>query len=204
MTHSLVTSAAEQAATQPPDYAPAIIGLLGVVIGGIIQTVAQVFKDRSARVAQTRAEVMEFVHAAFAFVDSLAQYIAIMPSLEDETAIEVGDRLTARQAKAHAAGIALAGAADARVAAYSVTVLNTILDCADGFRPVLNRRSPTAEEERTTYPSIAEARKQINVLLNMVHPRSFEIHHRFRSATGAKKLMAKDEASTRKARENVP
>ncbi|MET4095096.1 hypothetical protein [Arthrobacter sp. UYCu712] len=197
-------SAAEQAAAPAPDYTPAIIGLSGVVIGGMIQTIAQVFKERSARVAQTRKDVMTFVAAGYLFVDRLGQVVDLFPKMNQEQRNSSSESITLNQRAAHAAGMMVAGAADQRVASYSVVVLNTMLEFREGVDSIMDGRKPTAEEACRTYPTLADSRAALNLLLNMVHPREYEIHLRFKSVAAVNRETAREEAKAEKARKKRP
>lgn len=73
MIRVVITSVAEQASQAQPDYTPAVIGLGGVVVGGLIRVMAQTAKERSARVADMRADVMDFAHKATVMADNLAE-----------------------------------------------------------------------------------------------------------------------------------
>jgi hypothetical protein len=193
MIYAIASSVAEQASQAPVDYMPAIIGLAGVVVGGIIQVIAQTAKERAARVAASRADVMDFAQKAIAAVDNLQELEDIrkyQPArwahfTEDELS-KMSDDVVVQFKEMHRSGVLLAKVSDLRVAEYSRQVLTA-------GRRYYNARQGLfawgADEESTDAHTHANVRREIDTLVKMVSPRKFERHLRFRSAKSAAKLL---------------
>ncbi|MCD4850096.1 hypothetical protein LN996_04680 [Arthrobacter sp. AK01] len=192
MLMSLVVS--EVAVASPPtDYTPAIIGLGGVVLGGMIQTFAQIAKERAARVAQTRTDVLKFAHAAYSFVDVTNQYAGLYHSMPRDNQKIALARINELMHAAHESGMLLAGASDVRVGTFAVDVINQMMEYKDGFAHVFQWHGEAPEPDpATTFPTRADVRENITVIINMVHPRAYERHLRFRSAETARKSLAEE------------
>lgn len=195
MTFGIIVDAADQAAAQV-DYTPAFIGLCGVLIGGLIQVGAQIAKERSARVAAARADVMDFAHRSLAFVDYTADMVSLRATkqwdrLPTEKQVTKATAMSEEIRSIHLAGVSLAKVSDARVADYGYEVLNSVLNYnrahgglyAPDYRPL---EGSTA----LTY----ELKYKINILINMVYPRKYETHLRFRSQKESTRIVDKDSA----------
>lgn len=195
MIYALVTSVAEQAAQPPVDYTPAIIGLSGVVVGGIIQVLAQTAKERAARVASVRADVMDFAQKAMVMADNLAELEAIREkkpywwaSLSVDELKAKSDEHTANFKAAHRAGILLAKASDPRVAEFSYQVLVHCMKFSNAREGLFGAGVRYEAVRAATHTDL---RREIQVLINMVAPRKYERHMRFRSVKAAKRLVDK-------------
>lgn len=188
-----ITAAEVAVQSSPPDYLPAVIGLLGVFLGGMIQTFAQISKDRSARVTQTRTDVLKFAHAAFSFVDVTNQYAGLYVGMEVESQKVALQRMNDLMHEAHERGLALAGSSDVRVGTFAVDVINKMMAYKDSFAHIFEWKGKRpAPDKAADYPTRDEVREEINVLINMVHPRVFERHLRFRSEETTRKALAKE------------
>lgn len=188
-----VMAAAEPAAATPPDYTPALLGLAGVIVGGIIQTIAQIVKERSLRVNETRAKVMAFAHEAFQYVGLLSQLADLRTGgrwgqMPRDQKLETASELTTLLASVRASGVALVGAADYRIADYASDVVNDILAYSDAHQTLFHGEPRACDNP---YPPNDHVILQINKLMNMVTPRFFERHARFRSVGAATRLIEK-------------
>lgn len=193
MIRAIASSVAEQATQPPVDYTPAIIGLAGVVLGGIIQVIAQTAKERAARVAASRADVMDFAQKAMTAVDNLQELEDMRKSqparwthFTDDQLKDMSDEVVVQFRDVHRSGILLEKVSDLRVAGYSRQVLAA---CRRYYNARQGLFAYGANEVSTAAHTHANVRREIDILVKMVSPRKFERHFRFRSAKSAAKLL---------------
>lgn len=193
MIHAIASSVAEQVSQPPADYTPAVIGLAGVVVGGIIQVLAQMAKERAARVAASRADVMDFAQKAIVAIDNMQEIEDLRKSqparwehFTEDQLREMSEEVVVQFKEMQRSGILLEKVSDLRVAEYSRLVMTA---CRRYYNARQGIFAFGANEEATTAHTHARVRRKIDILVKMVAPRKFERHFRFRSANSAAKLL---------------
>lgn len=193
MIGALIKSAAEQASHSQPDYVPAVIGLGGVVVGGVIQVIAQTAKERSARVAEMRADVMDFAYKATVMADNMAEIEGIRRdrpllwnSFSQEKLQSLSDEHVHNAKEVHKAGTLLAKVSDPRVATYAKRVVQECMRFNNARQGIFALGANEAYLAQATH---AKLRRDIDILTRMIAPRRYERHLRFRSTSRAATLV---------------
>lgn len=185
----IILAAAEAPA---PDYTPALIGLGGVILGGIIQVIATRRNEVERQVKNVREESAQLAAAAADYSAVMAQLVRVLNPVKEKFLAEqeknpntelsafidedywrrLGDEFMGNFAKAFNLSLSIAAGKDHRVADQAMKVHHVCTDAHNEAAPVL-----TGEGDMTAERA-EELRKEINleasVLLTMVGPRKIE------------------------------
>jgi hypothetical protein len=171
---------------------PALIGLLGVVVGGIIQVIFQIRQSRGQQAVAIRREVGEFAAATSNYLNTLdsATHYMSRPHPAGPSKDRMGEEADVVEEKRHdllVRGSMLVTAGDWRISDQASKVVNQVNELASTLSNVFTEPSPS--HRNTFLNGAAGIRTEFNILLAMVAPTVLERHFRFRSAEQAGRFL---------------
>ena len=186
-------TAAEPVAARA-DYTPALIGIGGVIIGGLIQTAFGVVKMRDEQAQKLRADVADFCHDAGVYLGRVQQYVDYaraghLYKRSDDYRNQALEDVTEKYTRLRASGYRLLASTDQRIASRSNYITEDIAAHSHELSDLF--LLPEPGREKPDWPDTRPLLGQVNELATMVEPRLYERHSRFRSLHRAKKLIIK-------------
>ncbi|WP_102158709.1 hypothetical protein [Zhihengliuella halotolerans] len=186
----------------------AVIGLAGVVLGGIIQTLTQRWIVRHDRMTELRKTAAEFVEAASSYGSILVQSavmidevradylnrVADNPEAEIEVDQEYLERLGGEFFKTFSSvqrlSVHLMASSDHRISAQAMKTRLHIVRIQNSVGLI---HTGTIQIPGDKAKSIQlEINEQANILLNMISPSRLERYREFRGVRAAKRRLARE------------
>lgn len=199
----MITPTLSASPVEPADYTPALLALLGVLIAGIIQVVAQRRRDVEEQVRTIREECTALTAAAADYGGSMAQMVRVAapaiaefeasqkwwkkPGLEkfidDDYWSRLGDSLIENLNKSFRQSLRVAGSKDTRVAEQAMKVHHAIVGAHNEAARLLTGEGQISPERAEKLRE--EINLEASILLTMVMPTNREKFLRFRSSEDA-------------------
>ncbi|WP_341394052.1 hypothetical protein [Arthrobacter sp. G119Y2] len=210
------TEPAASAETPELVLAVALIGVLGIALGGVIQLITQRWAIMHDRMVAMRQEVSRLGQSVSSYTSNMVQSARVISGIRDEfikelekdssAKLDLDEDYWSRLGEAffnsfrdtQEISTALQSASDYRISAQATEVhillVDTHNEVAEMFTGELHLTENEAKERQRKLNDAAA------VLLNMTGPRWWERHWRFRSARRAQRILSRGREKRAKAK----
>lgn len=184
-----------------------LIGLLGILIGGLLQTSSNRWKMKHDRRIAIRKQVSEYAQTIADFTAVLVQLATYWeqiradsaeaklknpkakPDFDEDHLLALGTHQTTRFAEAQSQSLDLTLIDDARVASMSNALRVKVIKIMNETAYVVNGQQKLSSDQAKEIQR--EVTQEANILINMVAPRWFERQIHFRGRKSAQRQIKK-------------
>lgn len=188
------------------DYTPALIGLFGVIIGGVLQVAAQIYRDRKNQLYELRKKTTVLISQANTFAALLRHLVAEYNKakqrgsrglvVKNQQYLDelIGD-LTSQRIELNHQTIELAAWSEKKIADQALRLQKECISAGNAILPKIRKKQQLNSKEART--SIEKIVSEERILRKMIAPRPLERSIHIRTYKRASKMLAKDKKASK-------